>query len=109
MKPAIIDIRGIGPAAVAALKEHGIGSIEKLAGMSTSDLATVPGFSAARAASVIAAAAALLPSGKMKKGTAEKTKAGAGGKRGKKDKKGKQDKKDKKGRKNRKRDKKKNK
>ncbi|MGD8629202.1 MAG: helix-hairpin-helix domain-containing protein [Gammaproteobacteria bacterium] len=59
MKPAIIDITGIGPAAAAALAEHGFGSVKALARASVAQVSTVPGFSSARAEKVIAAAAQL--------------------------------------------------
>jgi hypothetical protein len=96
MKPALIDIRGIGPAAAAVLQEHGIGSVKTLAGMSPTDLAAVPGFSETRAAGVIAAAAALLPAKAGKGKLADKAKAAKGDKKVKKDKKSKKDKKNKK-------------
>ena len=60
MKPTIIDIAGIGPAAVAALAEHRIKSLASLARASIETVAAIPGFSEARAARVIAAAAELL-------------------------------------------------
>jgi hypothetical protein len=94
MKPAIIDIRGIGPAAVATLQEHGIKTVKALAGMSVGDLAAVPGFSETRAAGVIAAAVELLPADSK---PAKKDKKSKKDKKGKKDKKKKKDKKGKKG------------
>ena len=118
MKPAIIDIPGIGPATEAGLAEHGIRTLRKLAGTSVEKLAAVPGFSEARATRVIAAASTLLAGAspgndvnddkgkhdsKGKKG--KKDKKGRKGKKGKKNKhggKGKKDKKGKKGKKNRK-------
>jgi hypothetical protein len=60
MKPAITDITGIGPAAAAALGEHGLSSIKELATASVEQVSAVPGFSTARAEKVIAAAAELL-------------------------------------------------
>ncbi|MGD2138424.1 MAG: helix-hairpin-helix domain-containing protein [Gammaproteobacteria bacterium] len=96
MKPAIIDIRGIGPAAVEVLQEHGINSVKTLAKMSPADLSAVPGFSETRAAGVIAAAAELLP---PKTGNSKPGKKGKASKGGKKDKKNKKDKKGKRGKK----------
>ncbi|MCG6899118.1 MAG: helix-hairpin-helix domain-containing protein [Gammaproteobacteria bacterium] len=60
MKPAITDIPGIGPAAAAALGEHKITSVARLAGASVETISAVPGFSEARATRVISAAAELL-------------------------------------------------
>ena len=61
MKTAIIDIPGIGPAAVAALAEHGIESLADLAKASVEEISAIPGFSEARAAQTIAEANKLLP------------------------------------------------
>ena len=61
MKPAIIDIPGIGPAAAEALAEHRIKTLAGLARASVEKVSAVPGFSEARAAKVIAAANQLLP------------------------------------------------
>ena len=97
MKPAIIDITGIGPAAAAALADHGLGSLKALASASVDKVSAVPGFSAARAQKAIAAAAELLASN-------TETGAAAGQSKAPKDKKSGKDKKDKK-----KKDKKKNK
>lgn len=107
MNPTIIDIPGIGPAAVAALAEHRIKTVRALARASVQKIATVPGFTEARAARVKEEAAALL---------AEEETAPAGSesipeeprkqdkeKRGKKDKKDKKDKKKDKGKKQKKR------
>ena len=104
MKPAIIDIPGIGPAAAAALAEHSINTLTDLAKASVETVSAVPGFSEARAIKVIAAANALLPAtdeapvvteqpaGKARKDS--KTKKGKGkGKGKKKDKKDKDKKK----------------
>ncbi|MGB5717393.1 MAG: helix-hairpin-helix domain-containing protein, partial [Gammaproteobacteria bacterium] len=60
MKPAIIDIPGIGPAAAAALGEHRIKTLASLARAPVEKITAVPGFSEARALRVIAAAADLL-------------------------------------------------
>ena len=60
MKPAITDIAGVGPVAADALAEHGINTLTRLARASIERVAAVPGFSEARAARVIAAAAELL-------------------------------------------------
>ena len=97
MKPAITDISGIGPASASVLAEHGFSSIESLATTTVKALAAVPGFSAARAAKVIAAAGALLPEQADTGDKAEKNAPGR--KKDKKEKKGKKDKKDKKGKK----------
>jgi NAD-dependent DNA ligase len=97
MKPAIIDIPGIGPAAAKALAEHGIRTLANLSRASVKKIASVPGFSEARATQVIADAAELLTasgitpsakekeSGKKDKGKKDKKKKG----KDKKDKKGK--------------------
>jgi Holliday junction resolvasome RuvABC DNA-binding subunit len=108
MKPAIIDIPGIGPAAAAALAEHSIKTLTDLAKASVETISAVPGFSEARATRVIDAARDLLPapaetipekdtgSGKEKKGGKGKKGKGKGkGKGKKKDKKNKGKKKDK--------------
>jgi len=87
MKPTIIDIGGIGPAAVAALAEHRIKSLASLARASIETVAAIPGFSEARAAKVIAAAAELP--------VASGTPATTDDKAGKKDKSGRKDKKNK--------------
>ena len=106
MKPAITDIMGIGPAAEASLAEYGFSTLRKLASTSVEKLATVPGFSEARAEKVIAAASELLPAAsgnKAKPGKdAKKDKTKRSGKKGKKDKKGKRGKKDKKDKKGKK-------
>jgi Holliday junction resolvasome RuvABC DNA-binding subunit len=60
MKPAIIDIKGIGPAAVATLAEYRINTVDALARASIEKIAAIPGFSETRAAMVIAEAADLL-------------------------------------------------
>jgi len=60
MKLAIIDIKGIGPAAAATLAEYRINSVNGLAGASVEKIAAIPGFSETRAAMVIAEAADLL-------------------------------------------------
>ena len=106
MKPTINDIAGIGPVAVEALAEHGIRTLASLSKASVKKIATVPGFSEARATSAIADATELLgaagttqPAREKKSG--KKDKAGGKGKKDKKDKKDKKkkgkDKKDKKG------------
>jgi hypothetical protein len=94
MKPAIIDIPGIGPAAAEALAEHRIRGVVSLARASVEKVSAIPGFSEARAAQVIAAAAELLaasgtpPSTKDEgKESGKKTKSGGKGKKDKKDKK----------------------
>ena len=97
MKPAIIDITGIGPAAAAALGEHGFSSLKALARASVEQVSTVPGFSTARAQKVIVAAAELLASTTTETATADKPETEEKNKK-KKDKK-KKDKKNKKGKK----------
>jgi len=56
----ITDIQGVGPETAAVLAEHGIRTVEELAGLSTAALLAVPGFGPARAATVMAAATRLL-------------------------------------------------
>ena len=96
MKPAIIDITGIGPAAAATLAEHRIRTVASLARAPVEKITAVPGFSEARAARVIAAAAELLAASGTTPAaedeateSTEKTKAGGKEKKDKKDKKGK--------------------
>jgi len=101
MKPAIIDIAGIGPAAASALGEHGFSSVRKLATASVAQVNTVPGFSAARAQKVIAAAAELL-AGSTDTAVAEMPEKTPKDKKSRKDKKNKK-KKDKKNKKDKKR------
>ena len=103
MKPAIIDIPGIGPAAVETLGEHDIKSLVDLASASVEQITTIPGFSEARTVRILAAANDLLAasgtteSAKDKgKKSGKKGKSASKGKKGKKDKKGKKGKKDKK-------------
>ena len=60
MKPVITDITGIGPAAAEALAEHRIKTVARLATASIETITAIPGFSAARAEWVIAAAGELL-------------------------------------------------
>ena len=108
MKSAITDIPGIGPAAAAALGEHGLKSLADLANSSVEKINTVPGFSEARAVTVLAAATELLaasgttPSARdAEKKSGKKGKSGDKGKKDKKKKnkgkgKGKDKKKDKK-------------
>jgi len=115
VKPTIIDIPGIGPAAQGTLAEHGIRTLRKLAGTSVTKLATVPGFSEARAGKVIDAASDLLAStvsgiaSTAPDDTGKKDKQGGKGKKDKKGKKGKKGGKGKKGKKNKKNKKKKGK
>ena len=88
MKLAIIDIKGIGPAAVATLAEYRINSVNALAGASVEKIAAIPGFSETRAAMVIAEAADLLAASGITKAVDDSDKQ-----HGKKDKKNKKDKK----------------
>ena len=101
MKPAIIDIEGIGPAAVKVLAEHGIRTLASLSKASVEKIAAIPGFSEARSTQVIANAAELLAaagitSSAKEKKSGKKDKAGGKGKKDKKKGKNK-DKKNKKG------------
>ncbi|MEN8106624.1 MAG: helix-hairpin-helix domain-containing protein [Pseudomonadota bacterium] len=91
MKPAIIDIPGIGPAAAETLAEHRIRSLAGLARASVEKITAIPGFSEARATQVIAAAAELLaasgttPAAKdAGEESGKKTKSGGKGKKDKK-------------------------
>ncbi len=105
MKPAIIDIAGIGAAAVNALTEHGIQTLASLSKASVEKITSIPGFSEARATKVIADATELLgaagttqPAKEKKSGKKDKKGKGKNKGKGKKDKKKKgKDKKDKKG------------
>ena len=104
MKPAIIDIVGIGPAAASTLAEHGFKTLTSVARTTVEKLAEVPGFSEARAAKVITAASELVPvkteqastQGKKDKGSKKDKKVKKDKKKGNK---GKKDKKNKKGKK----------
>ena len=49
MEPAIIDIPGIGPATAEILAEHRIRGLADFAGASVEKIASIPGFSEARA------------------------------------------------------------
>jgi hypothetical protein len=60
VKPVITDITGIGPGAAEALAEHRIKTVARLATASVETITAIPGFSAARAEWVIAAAGELL-------------------------------------------------
>jgi transcription termination factor NusA len=60
MKPDIIDIKGIGPAAAETLAEYGINTVDALAEASIEEIVAIRGFSETRAAMVIADAADLL-------------------------------------------------
>ncbi len=103
MKPVITDISGIGPAAAAALDEHGIKTLASLARASVEKISAVPGFSEARAARVIAAASELLATTATNQpDVAEVDEAAAAGNKGKKDKKDKRKGKGKKGKKGKK-------
>ena len=113
MKPTINDIPGIGPAAAAALAEHRIKGLVSLSRASIEQIAAIPGFSEARAARVIGAAAELLeasgttPPATEKGAAVKKDKAAGKDKKDKKKKgKGKDKKKDKKKGKGKKKDKK---
>ena len=93
MKPAIIDIPGIGPAAAEALAEHRIRSLAGLARASVEKISSIPGFSEARAAQVIAAAVELTaasgttPAATDEGTSAKREKAAGKGKKEKKEKK----------------------
>jgi hypothetical protein len=100
MKPAITDISGIGPAAAAALHEHGIKTLASLARAPVEKISAVPGFSEARATRVIAAASELLAATATKQpDDAEANASAEAGSKGKKDKKDKPKGKGKKGKK----------
>jgi len=93
MKPAIIDIPGIGPAAAETLAEHYIRGLGDLAGASVEKIASIPGFSETRATNVIVAAAELLaasgitqPAKDKEKKSGKKNKAGGKSKKDKKNK-----------------------
>jgi hypothetical protein len=91
MKPAIIDIPGIGPATESTLAEHGFGTLKTLAGTSRETLANVPGFSMTRADAVISASRELLAGADLTGGESSATAGteagednpGKGGKHGK--------------------------
>ena len=87
MAAATTDIPGIGPVAAASLAEHGYRTLKKLASASVEKLASVPGFSTARAGKVIAAARELLPANNDTKGAGAQRPDKGKDKRGKKDKK----------------------
>ena len=94
MKPVITDITGIGPAAAEALAEHRIKTVANLAKASVETITAIPGFSAARAEQVIAAAGELLAESgtttaamDTEKKSSNKDKAGGKDKKDKKDKK----------------------
>jgi hypothetical protein len=90
MKPVITDITGIGPAAAEALAEHRIKTVARLATASVETITAIPGFSAARAESVIAAAGELLvESGTTPVATDTEKESSNKDKKDKKDKKGK--------------------
>ncbi|MEN8204931.1 MAG: helix-hairpin-helix domain-containing protein [Pseudomonadota bacterium] len=93
MKPAIIDIPGIGPAAAETLAEHRIKGLVSLSKASIEQITAIPGFSEARAARVIAAATELLAESGT---TRPDTDKGASVKQSKVAVKGKKDKKEKK-------------
>ena len=90
MKPAIIDIPGIGPAAAETLAEHHVIDLADLAGASVEKIVSIPGFSEVRANKVIAAAAELLAASGITQPAKDK-----GKKPGKKNKAGGKSKKDK--------------
>jgi NAD-dependent DNA ligase len=92
-EPKLTQISGIGPATARTLAVNGFSTIKEVAGATAGQLAQVPGFGAARAAAVIAAAKSLLK-------TAEAPETGKGKKKKRKGKgKKKEKKKEKKGKK----------
>ena len=106
--PGLTSVRGIGVDTARLLAEHGIGDVLSLAAASIDDIAAVPGFGPARAATVINTAAALLAEAEPEAVASDRQEAKK--KKEKKDGKGKGDKKkDKKGKKKRKGGKKKKK
>ena len=60
MKMQLTDVRGVGPSTARALEALGIRTVAALAEASPKTVASAPGFGEARAADVVAAAAALL-------------------------------------------------
>lgn len=60
MDSSITDVKGIGPATLPALADHGVTSVKQLAEISVARLVQIPGFSDARARNVIRDAKALL-------------------------------------------------
>jgi predicted RecB family nuclease len=62
MRPILSDVKGLGPSSVKALASNGIKSVEDLAQADIALISAVPGFGAARAANVKAAAVELLRS-----------------------------------------------
>jgi len=91
MTPAIIDIKGIGPAAAETLAEYRINSVTALARASIEKISAIPGFSETRAATVISQAADLLAASGITQSADDSDQP-----QGKEDKKDKKDKKNKK-------------
>ena len=60
MKPAIIDIVGIGPAAASTLAEHGFKTLTSVARTTVEKLAEVPVFSEVSSSKVITASSEML-------------------------------------------------
>ena len=59
-EPKLTQISGIGPATAGVLESNGFVSVQAIAQAAEAELATVPGFGSARAATIIAAARAVL-------------------------------------------------
>lgn len=81
MKLQLTDVRGIGPSTAQALEARGIRSVAALAKASVEKVVAAPGFGKARAADVIAAAAALLPAPSAPQPAAPKPASSAGKKK----------------------------
>lgn len=60
MTTPLHDVRGIGPATIATLNEHGIRSAEDLAALEVDTLLSIPGFSSRRAQSTLESARTML-------------------------------------------------
>lgn len=97
MSKSVLDVRGIGQSTAAILAEHGIKSVQDLAGAKIEQLTTIQGFSDTRAAMVISDARTLLAS--LDTGENEKAKVKSKPEKTKKEKKSKKEKKRKDGKK----------
>jgi nucleotidyltransferase/DNA polymerase involved in DNA repair len=81
MKHALTDIPGIGESTATILAAHGIDSVKALLKGGIKGLKQVPGFGEARAATTLAAAAALKDEKTKKEAKADKPKKGKDGKK----------------------------
>ena len=102
-EPKLNKISGVGPATAQVLAESGFASVEAVAKANIQEIARVPGFGEARAATVIAAAG-LLQSSDDAPSSGESSKKDKSKKRKKKKKKRKDKKKSGKGKKSKKKD-----